>query len=157
MSDVQFEYSCSIDVPPARVYDYLAEPEHYRGLQPFVIAVRDLEYGQNEDGHPIRRYTAVERFHFLGFVRYDNVIRVQMTLQKPGELLLNDVEARLNVRVHFVTTFQPREGGTDVTETVTIHVHRLLQHYVVSQAKIAQHARFTTLKALLEAAHTDDA
>jgi hypothetical protein len=154
MPQPQFNYSCFIAVLPSLVYQYLSEPENYRGLQPLVIAVRDVEYGDDGEGRQTRRYTAVERFRFLGFLRYDNPIRVLVTLAKPAELLINDVEARFKVRVNFVTTFRPENGGTQIAETVTIHAPRLLQSYTVNQAKAAQHARFTTLKSLLEAAHT---
>jgi hypothetical protein len=108
----------------------------------------------DDEGRRTRRYVAVERFRFLGFLRYDNVIRVLMTFSKPGEVLLNDVDSPLNVQVHFVMTFEPRDSSTQVDETVTIRVPRLLQWYVVKQAKSAQHARYMNLKALLEAAHT---
>ena len=154
MPQSHFDYSCFITAPPSLVYQYLAEPENYRGLQPLVIAVRDVAHGEDNEGRQTRRYLAVERFRFLGFLRYDNPIRVLVTLAKPEELLINDVEARFNVRVNFVTTFQPENGGTQVAETVTIHAPHLVQSYAVNQAKAAQHARFTTLKSLLEAAHT---
>ena len=154
MPQSQFDYSCFIAVPPSLIYEYLSEPEHYRGLQPLVIVVRDVEYGKDNEGRQTRCYVAVERFRFLGFLRYDNPIRVLVTLAKPEELLINNVEARFNVRVNFVTTFQPENGGTQVAETVTIRAPRLLQSYTVNQAKAAQYARFTTLKSLLEAAHT---
>lgn len=145
----QFEYDCFIAASPSQIYEYLSEPEHYRGLQPLVIAVRDVEYGENENGQPIRRYGAVERLRF-GFLRFNNPIRVVATLAKPNELLISDVEAPLNVRVKFVTTFRLEGSGTHVAETVTIHAPRLLQSYIVNQAKYAQHARFMNLKALLE-------
>jgi hypothetical protein len=154
MSQSQFDYTCLIAAPPSHIYEFLSEPQNYRGLQPLVIDVRDVEYGEDEEGHQIRRYVAVERFRFLSAIRYDNPIRVLVTLAKPGELLINDVEARFNVRVHFVTAFKPDGIGTEVAETVTIHAPRLLQSYTVNQAKAAQQARFSNLKTLLEAAHT---
>lgn len=154
MPELQFDYSCLIDVPPAAIYEYLSEPNNYRGLQPLVVAVRDVVYGEDQEGRQTRTYVAVERFRFLGFLRYDNAIRVLITLAHPDEVLINDVESPFNVRGRFVTTFQPRDGSTQVVETVTIKTPRLVQRFVLDQAKAAQHARFMNLKALLEAAHT---
>ena len=153
MAHVQLEnYTCFIQAPPAAIYEFLSDPEHYKGLQPFVVDVRDVVYGTDEDGRAISRSVTVERFHFLKFIGYDNPIHVLLTATKPNEVLDSHVDSPGWTRVHFQTMFQPENGGTRISENVAIHTPRLLQFYVVRQAKVAQHVRFTNLKALFESA-----
>jgi hypothetical protein len=153
MTTAQLEdYTCFIHALPAALYDYLSDPRNYKGLQPFVIDVRDVVYDTDAQGKTFSRSVTVERFHFLRFIRYDNPIRVRLTMTEPNEVLESHVDSPGWTQVHFRATFRPEAGGTRISESVTIQMPRLLQGYVVKQARFAQRLRFTNLKALFEGA-----
>ena len=97
-------------------------------------------------------YQSVERFHFLRFIRYDNLIDVTMTLTEPQRQIISDVDSPLSVKLRFIFDFQPEGGGTWVRETVTARMPGLLHSFVVSEAKRVQQARAQILRKRLEAA-----
>lgn len=150
MTTRQITHTCFIDAPASTIYDYLAEPANYRGLQPFVVAVHDITRGTDEHGRQTRGSLSIERFQFLRFFHFDNPIRVLMTLTKPNEELVNQVKAAFGLQLEFVTTLQPENTGTRLSEVVTIQTPWLMQGYVVKQAVFAQRTRFTALQTLFE-------
>lgn len=79
MPSTELEHSFEIAAPPEEVFAHLAEPSHYVGLSPLVVAVRDVR----RDGGTVH-YTAVERFRFLGVVRHDNLIDVTLAAASDG-------------------------------------------------------------------------
>lgn len=150
MSEVTFSYRCEIALPVTEVYAHLAEPENYVGLSPLVTRVYDIKRRSNGDQQAVVQYVTVEHFRFLGFIPYDNHIRVTSTQAQPNAVLINEVHSPLNVTVRFENEFSPIDGGTAIVETVTIRSPRWLQGFVVGQAKSTQAIRFARLKARLE-------
>jgi hypothetical protein len=67
------QHAFSIAASPAVVFEHLAQPSNYIGLSPLVVEVRDVRV---EGG--VTHYTAVERFRLLGFLKYDNAIKVTL-------------------------------------------------------------------------------
>lgn len=154
MSSATFEYRYFIGAPPAVVYAHLADAASYVGLSPLVVAVRNVEQSADAQGRPVVRYQSVERFRFLGFIRYDNHIAVTTTLTQPQRQLVSDVDSPLAVKLRFVFDFQPADNpgnGTWVQETVTAHMPGLLRGFVVSEAQRVQQARAQILRKRLEA------
>jgi hypothetical protein len=150
MARETFQYCYFIQTPVATVYSYLSVPANYIGLSPLVTEVSDVEQSQDAEGHVILRYEAVETFHFLGFIRYPNRIKVTIVLNQPNQQMINLVESRSIVHIRFVFDFEARDGGTWLTETVTADAPALLKGFVVSQAKTVQQARAQTLKQRVE-------
>lgn len=153
MSEVTFTYRCEIVRPVSEVYAHLTQPESYIGLSPLVTRVYDISHHTNDEGQVVAQCVTVEHFRFLGFIPFNNHIRVLSTRVSPNRLLLNEVHGALNVYVRFVNEFAPTQDGvgTVIIETVTVHCPGWLQGFVVGQAKSTQVVRFARLKARLEA------
>lgn len=153
MSEVTFAYRCEIALPITEVYAHLTEPENYVGLSPLVTQVYDIKRHANSDQQAVVQYVTVEKFRFLGFIPYNNHIRVTSTQAQPNDVLINEVHSPLNVYVRFVNGFSSIEAGrgTAIVETVTIRCPRWVRGFAVGQAKSTQAVRFARLKARLEA------
>lgn len=153
MLEVTFSYRCEIALPVTAVYGHLADPENYVGLSPLVTRVYDIKRHVNGDQQAVVQYVTVEHFRFLGFIPYDNHIRVTSTQVQPNAILINEVHSPLNVYVRFVNEFSPIEAdrGTAIVETVTIRCPRWVRDFAAGQAKSTQAVRFARLKARLEA------
>ena len=150
MATDRFEYRYFINAPAEQVYAHLADPASYVGLSPLVIAVEDVEHSTDEQGRAVVRYLSTERFNFLGFIRYDNRIRVTTTLTQ--QQIVSDVDSPFWVRVNFVFDLQPEGGGTWIQETISAQMPGLLQGFVIREAKSVQLARAQILKQRLEKA-----
>ena len=146
-----FEYGYFVRAPVEQVYAHLADPASYVGLSPLVISVRDVERSV-DNGLIVFRYRSIEQFHFFGVLRYDNRIRVTMTLTRPNAQIVSDVDSPLRVKVRFVFDLRAQDGGTWMQETVTAQSPGIVQGYVVSEAKRVQQERERILKARLEQA-----
>jgi ligand-binding SRPBCC domain-containing protein len=144
-----FQYRYFIQAPVATVYSYLSVPANYIGLSPLVTEVSEVEHGQDAEGHSTLYYEAVETFHFLGFIRYPNRIKVTIVLTQPNRQMINLVDSN-PVHMRFVFDFEAGDGGTWLTETVTANSPALLKGFTVSQAKTVQQARAKTLKQRIE-------
>lgn len=124
-----FAHSFVVAAPPDAVREHLADPQSYVGLSPLVVEVRDVR----RDGAVVR-YTAVERFG-----PYRNRIRV--TLTDADGRVVSDVVSPGRVRLRAEVDLAPHEGGTEVTETITVESPALLRRFVLRQARSVQRAR----------------
>lgn len=150
MASESFEYRYFVNAPVRNIYEHLSEPGNYVGLSPLVVEVRDVEQGTDASGSLYFRYRSVERFNFLGFIRYDNLLRVTTTLTRPLQQMVSDVDSPFNVRVRFTFDFEPGDGGTWVQETVSAEMPAPLKGFVVSEAKRVQQERARILKQRME-------
>ncbi|QRP44861.1 SRPBCC family protein [Amycolatopsis sp. FDAARGOS 1241] len=125
----------TVAAPPADVAAHLAEPENYVGLSPLVVQVRDIV---REAG--LTRYTAVERFRFLGFLRHDNPIAV--TIRTTGSSAVHgEVVSPGGVRMGYRFDLEPDGAGTRVTDTLRLHTPPGLLRFAASRARAVQLAR----------------
>ncbi len=129
-----------IAAPAERIYDHLAQPQNYVGLSPLVVAVRDIQFSRDPLGREVQHYVSVERFHFLGFIRYDNLIRVTTTLTQPPTQLISEVDSPGWVHMQFVFDLQPDAEGTWIEESVTARMPLPLRGFVVAEAQRVQQA-----------------
>lgn len=150
MANAAFDYRYFVNAPVAQVYDHLAEPENYIGLSPLVVAVDHIERGTGENVREFVRYRSVERFKFLGYLRYDNILQVTMTLTKPNRQIVSDVDSPFGVKVRFTFDFEGENGGTWVHETISATTPEVFKGFVVREAKRVQLARERELKKRLE-------
>jgi hypothetical protein len=143
----QFAHEWVVAAPPSDVYAHLADPHSYIGLSPLVVAVRDVRLGRGRVS-----YVAVERFR-LGRLRWDNPIRVTMTLSP--RRLVSEVVSPGRVRLTATVDLSPGAGGplgggtapgaggplgggTVVTEEITVRSPWILRRFVRGQARKVQ-------------------
>lgn len=151
MAAQTFQHQYFINAPVDQIYAHLKQPESYIGLSPLIVSVTDVQQGHDEQGRETCSYVSVERFRFLGLIRYDNHIRVLTTFTQPERQIISDVDSPFNVQVEFTFDFLPQDKGTLVAETVKAAAPSFLMNFVVSQAKAVQLARARILKARMEA------
>lgn len=143
------EFAIVIDRPVADVYDHLADPQNFLGLQPLLSEMSPIRES-TEHERVVREYETVEAFRLWGRIVYRNRIRVRSTLTNPPARLDTRVHSpggvTLNVEYHFTA-----EGaGTRLTEIMHLEMSKLVAGFVVSQATQAQRAVLARLKARLE-------
>ncbi len=135
-----------VAAPPAVIYEHLADPMSYIGLSPLLTEVSAIRHETDGDGQPVIRYKTVEAFVWLGFVRYNNPLNVTMSLARPNERLVTQVNAPFNTRLRFVFEFTPAENGTWVSEQIDAQAPALVIGYVVQQALEVQGNRSRVLQ-----------
>ncbi|MGA5389072.1 SRPBCC family protein [Streptomyces pseudogriseolus] len=144
MPSTELKHTFRIAAPPEEVFAHLAEPSHYVGLSPLVVAVRDVR----RDGGTVH-YTAVERFRFLGVLRHDNLIDVTLTAVPDGLPHTADIvgEVRSPARVHmnYRFTIDRDEAGSVVTDTLRLRTPPGLLRFAASQAGAVQRTRARVL------------
>ncbi|MBB2911122.1 hypothetical protein FHS43_002387 [Streptosporangium becharense] len=120
---------------PEALRAHLSQPQSYVGLSPLVVAVKDVQQGERET-----RYTSVERFTFLGVVKYDNMIKV--TLRSTPQTVEGEVDSPGGVRLDYRFTLNDKDGGTEVEDLLVVHAWaRPLLGYAAKKARQVQLAR----------------
>ncbi|WP_307845564.1 SRPBCC family protein [Planomonospora sp. ID67723] len=128
---------------PAALRAHLSQPQSYVGLSPLVVAVRDVETGERET-----RYVSVERFRFLGVVKYDNLIRV--TLRSTPEAVEGEVASPGGVRLDYRFRLTDKDGGTEVEDVLVVRAWaRPLLNFAAKKAREVQLARAEVLTSRL--------
>jgi len=150
MAAQTFQYSYFVRGSATKIYDHLADPNNYMGLSPLLISVTDIHWDSNQQNQRFVRYKSVELFRFLGLFSYHNPLDVVMTLTRPDQQIVSDVQTRQNVSVRFIFDLSPEPEGTTVTETISARMPLLLSGFVVSQAKSVQQNRAKVLKRRIE-------
>ncbi|MER5623914.1 SRPBCC family protein [Streptosporangium sp. NPDC002544] len=131
---------------PEALRAHLSQPQSYIGLSPMVVAVKDIEQGEAET-----RYTSVERFKFLGVVKYDNMIKV--TLRNTPRTVEGEVDSPGGVRLEYRFTLSEKDGGTEVEDILVVHAWvRPMLGYAAKKAREVQLARAGILAARLGSA-----
>ncbi|MFF3558654.1 SRPBCC family protein [Streptomyces sp. NPDC002574] len=144
MPSTELTHVFRIAAPPREVYDHLREPEHYIGLSPLVVAVRDVR----RDGDGTVRYTAVERFRFLG-LRHDNAIDVTISADPAGlpdaAAISGEVRSPGRVRMGYRFAVAGDGTGSVVTDVLRLRTPPGLLRFAASQAAAVQRARAQVL------------
>lgn len=150
MATASFTETYFIHAPAAKIYAHLSEPPNYMGLSPLVTAVDNIHYLETGVNPRIIHYESVETFRFLGVIKYDNRIRVALTLETPNRYMISVVNSPFGVCVMFEFRFVERDGGTEVTETISAQMPFFVRGFVVSQARAVQQHRIRELKRRME-------
>ncbi|MFG1606639.1 SRPBCC family protein [Actinoplanes sp. NPDC049265] len=142
MSQLTLVHEFTVAAPPGEVGAHLCDPELYVGLNPYVVAVRDI---RESDG--VTEFTAVERLRLAGPLRMDNPIAVRLWPEETGEgaRVVFDIRSRGGVQVHIVTGLVAAGPGTAVTDTLTVRVPALLRRTVRTTARAGQLSRAAEL------------
>lgn len=149
MPSAVLEHTFRIAAPPEEVFAHLAEPAHYIGLSPLLVDVRDVR----PDAGGVR-YTAVERFRFLGLLRHDNVIDVTL-VAVPDRLpdaaeISGEVRSPARVRMCYRFAIDRDGAGSLVTDTLRLRTPPGLLRFAAAQAGAVQQARARVLRDRLE-------
>ncbi|MGW0806016.1 SRPBCC family protein [Nonomuraea sp. NPDC002799] len=124
-----------VPAPPSAVQAHLSEPSSYVGLSPLVVAVRDV---RREPGET--RFVSVERFRFLGFLKYDNLIEV--TLRATGDHVEGEVDSPGGVWLGYRFVLAADDAGTEVEDVLTVRATRApVLRYAARKARQVQLAR----------------
>lgn len=142
--ETELRHTFTVAATSAAVSAHLAEPANYVGLSPLVVEVRDV----SREGEATR-YTAVERFRFRGFLRYDNPIVVTLHLEGT-EAVYGDVVSPGGVRIGYRFDLEPDGDGARVTDTLRMHAPLGLLRFAASRARAVQLARSGILAGRLE-------
>jgi hypothetical protein len=138
------QYSIRINANPRHLYDHLLDPHHLMGLQPFLVAVKDV---QDTGVHTI--FKGVERLTMFG-VPFSNGIRVVQRNAPTESTIYSEVNGILGLRIESFIRFEVDGEGTLCSDQMTIHSPRLFTEYIVKRAKTAQHERLARLKVRAE-------
>lgn len=154
MPAIQLDHTFTVTASPDTVAAHLADPANYVGLSPLVVAVRDIR----RDGDTVH-YHAVERFHILGKLSYDNVIAVTLAANRddpPHAEITGDVRSPGGVRMAYRFGIAPDGEGTAVTDTLRLRAPLGLLRFASSRARSVQVARARILAQRLAAAPAPD-
>jgi hypothetical protein len=144
------EIAFTIAAPPRAVLDHLNDPRSYVGLSPLVVEVRDIR----ADADGVVHYIAVERFRLLGFLRYDNAIRVTIRGEASGDggWVGGDVDSPGGVTLRYGYTVVPDGAGrTAVTDRIEVAAPLGLRRFSIRRASEVQAARARILAERLDA------
>ena len=150
MAHERFETSYFAQAPVDQVFALFADPERYNRLSPLVSEIRNLRQGLNALGQPFFEYDTVEALHFAGVIPYNNPIHAKTTLTEVNRQVISTVNTRLGIKVGFQFDLDAENGGTRIHEVIDFHMPRLVQNYVVTQAKQVQQVRIRVFQAHLE-------
>ncbi|NWG33055.1 MAG: SRPBCC family protein [Chloroflexi bacterium] len=147
-----FELTVFINCPKETVYDHLSQPLNMIGLQPLLTEIDVLKERRDTDGIVLRPFYTVETFRLLGLPVYRNRIYSVIHLTKPKDELKFHVYSKPRIEIVFTYRFEQFDDvGTKITQTVEfVKLNRLLEKFVVEQAKQAQRALLSNLKIRLE-------
>ncbi|GAA0971189.1 hypothetical protein GCM10009555_021570 [Acrocarpospora macrocephala] len=124
-----------VDTTPEAVFEHLTTPENYVGLSPIVIAVHDVD--RSSPG--VIRYTAVERFRFLGFITHDNPIKVELFTE--GLSLYGEVRSPGNIRMGYRFDLHADGDRTRIEDRLDLRAPWFLLRYAAGEARKVQLAR----------------
>jgi hypothetical protein len=140
----ELTHTFRIAAPPAEVFAHLAEPSHYVGLSPLVVAVRDVR----RSGRTVH-YTAVERFRFLGVLPHDNLIDVTLVAAPEGlpdsAVVSGVVRSPARVRMSYRFALARDGAGSTVTDTLRLRTPPGLLRFAAAQARAVQRSRARVL------------
>ncbi len=147
-----FELTVFIDCPKETVYDHLSQPLNMIGLQPLLTEIDVLNERRASDGTVLRPFYTVETFRLLGLPVYRNRIYSIMQLTQPKDELKFHVYSKPRIEIVFTYRFEQfNDGRTRITQSVEfVKLNKLLETFVVEQAKQAQRALLSNLKIRLE-------
>ncbi len=146
-----FELTVFINCPKENVYEHLSQPINMIGLQPLLTEIDILEERRDAQGILLRPFYTVETFRLLGLPVYRNRIYSVMHLTKPGDELKFYVYSKPRIEIIFTYHFEQAGSATQITQHVEfVKLSRLLEGFVVEQAKQAQRALLSNLKIRLE-------
>ncbi len=143
------EFTVHIRRPVAVVYDHLAQPANFTGLQPLLTSISTVQEIQ-VDGRRGCQYETVETFRIGSFPVLHNLIRVQTVLTEPDVQIDSVVHSKPNIRLDVRYRFTSIGVETGLVEKMLILAPAWVSGYVIRTAQQAQEQTLTNLKQRLE-------
>jgi hypothetical protein len=147
-----FELTVFINCKRDKVYDHLSEPINMIGLQPRLTEIDMLGEKRDTDGIILRTFHVVETYRLLGFPIFRNRLYSVLRLVKPKEELEFRTYSKPGIEIVFHYKFQQHnDQRTQVTQTLQVlKANKLLENFVLNQAKYTQRVLLSNLKVRLE-------
>ena len=145
MAAVRFERAIEVRATPDRVFEELAEPARFLGLQPLLTSVRELPGADGE-----RVFTATERVPIAGPIALPSRLRVVLRPDSAARSVGFATRAPLGIALTGAFAVEGADGGARVVESVEVRCAGWLVGFVLPQAIRAQEALLANLKARLE-------
>jgi hypothetical protein len=151
----KLELTVHIRRPVSLVYDHLAQPANFIGLQPLLSSISSVQEMDmnNKRGY---RYETVETFRIGPLPVLNNRIRVQTLLTEPGRLIDTVVQSKPQIRLDVQYQFTSLGDETHLVEKMLITVPAWVGGYVVRTARRVQEQTLANLKHRLETEELPD-
>jgi hypothetical protein len=144
-----FELAVRIARPVAVVFNHLAEPANFLGLQPLLVEMAPVSRCIVH-GRPLLSYETVEAFRLGGLTIAHNRIAVRTLLTQEPCRIDNFVTGAAGLTMLATYQLAERDSATLLTERVAVHIHPLLLPGVLATAERVQRTTLARLKARLE-------
>ena len=145
----KLEFTVHIRRPVSVVYDHLAQPTNFIGLQPLLTSISSVQeiYVNNKRGY---KYETVETFRIGPIPVLNNRIRVQTVLTELDQQIDSVVQSKPKIRLDVHYQFTSLADETDVVEQMLTSAPAWVSGYVVRTARQVQEQTLANLKRRLE-------
>jgi len=142
METVSLAHTFQVSATPEAVYAHLCNPANYVGLNPNVVAVRDIQ--EHED---TTEFVAIERLRWLGIVVTTTPIFITIRPEKPQKTVTYEIRGRGGVQARIATEITADGDAAEVRETFTVQMPALLRRAVTRSTRAAMPKRAEELTA----------
>jgi hypothetical protein len=151
----KLEFTVHIRRPVSVVYDHLAQPANFIGLQPLLSSISSV---QEMDINNKRgcSYETVETFRIGPIPVFNNRIRVQTIMTEPDRQLDTVVRSKPDIRLDVHYQFTSLGDETCLIEKMLISAPAWVSGYVVRTARRVQEQTLVNLKHRLETKEIPD-
>lgn len=112
-----------VPAPPDAVRDFYVDLDNIRLVHPLIVSVETVSCNQTPDGYR-QTYRVVDRIP-LGPFMIRTSYRARLWVPVSGDVL-TEADQSPGVRLRGTVSFEPVDGGTRVTERISITAPRLL-------------------------------
>jgi hypothetical protein len=130
-------FTAHIRRPVTVVYEHLAQPASFIGLQPLLTSIASVQEIQVE-GRRGCRYETVETFRIGPIPVLNNRIRVRTVLTEPDVQIDSVVHSQPDIRLDVRYRFTSQGEETDLVEQMRITAPAWVGGYVVRTARRVQ-------------------
>jgi hypothetical protein len=112
-----------VPAPPAAVRDFYVDLDNIKLVHPLIVSVETVSRGETPDGYQ-QTYRVVDRIP-LGPLTIRTSYQARLRVPARGDVL-TEADQSPGVRLRGRVSFEPVDGGTQVTERIGITAPRLL-------------------------------
>jgi hypothetical protein len=119
-----------VPAPPDAVRDFYVDLDNIKLVHPLIVSVKTLSRSETPDGYQ-QAYRVVDRIPLGPFTirtAYHARLRVPVT----GDVL-TEADQSPGVRLRGTVSFDPVDGGTQITERISITAPRLLAKVTIRE------------------------
>lgn len=112
-----------VPAPPAAVRDFYVDLDNIKLVHPLIVSVETVSRGETPEGYQ-QTYRVVDRIP-LGPLTIRTSYQARLRVPARGDVL-TEADQSPGVRLRGRVSFEPVDGGTQVTERIGITAPRLL-------------------------------